>query len=114
MRELAVRQALPQKNWATQAMPTSTVAPSVPMASSMMRIGAVISDAGRGEVVEAGSDGEGDRQQQDVAGDARQPHRGGHALGPATAAFSVSSVMWAEASNPVIVYWASRQPMKNT
>ena len=35
-------------------------------------------------------------------------------LGPATAAFSVSSLMWAEASNPVIVYWASNMPMKNT
>ena len=36
------------------------------------------------------------------------------AFGALTRAPTVSSLTWAEASNPVIVYWASRKPSKNT
>ena len=42
IRELAVSEALPQKNWATQAMPTRILVPSSPMASTRIGIGAVM------------------------------------------------------------------------
>src|SRR6266853_5440937 len=42
IRELAVSDALPQKNWATHAMPTRTFVQFAPMASTRIGIGAVI------------------------------------------------------------------------
>ena len=36
------------------------------------------------------------------------------AFGALVRAPMVSSLTWADASNPVIVYWASRKPMKKT
>ena len=106
--------ALPQKNWATQAMPTRTFVPSSPMASMRIGIGAVIRKPAAvtvskpGRIAKVRASNSTYPAMPDSQTDVTIP------FGPATAAFWVSSVMWADASNPVIVYWANRSPMKNT
>ena len=103
IRELAVTEAMPQKNWATQTMNSRNLATSgLPSESRKICAGGrPVSEAAR--VVSPSSEpsviGGGDRVEQDEAADQRDQHAHHDARGARRSeAFLVSSETWAEAS----------------